>query len=644
MTWLTKLSETYDNHSKSVGIFEKNHFDREYTLLPVSHTTQTAHIEIYLNLDGSFSRARPLEKGEGSTIIPCTEASASRTSAPVPYPLHDKLMYVAGDYGQFCPPTNEKFTPYEDYLKHLQEWCSSPFAVPVIQSVYNYVRQGTMIADLVREKVLWLDAEGQLAEKWTPELAELHGVDRPDIFKALASGQNAAFVRFAVEVPGVAEQRLWRMPEVQQSFIRFYDTKLQDTELCYVTGKLLPYADKHASRIRNSGDKTKLISANDSSGFTYRGRFLSSRDAAAVSYEVSQKAHNALKWLIDRQAFAIDGKTFVVWGTKSLDVPDPYADSSDFYDDDDDEEEDEPELAYTHAAFAERVRLGLSGYRHDTDADHSDVVIMVLDAATPGRMSINYYRDMEKEHFLQRIEAWHLSCCWLQYYRKDGKTAVFMSAPATRDIAFAAYGPRASEKVVKGLIERMLPCILDGARIPSDIVRSLIARASNPVGMEPWEWEKTLGIACAIVNRSYSNSKEGFEVAVNKDLKDRSYLFGRMLAVADVLERRALSKEERRATNAIRYMNAFAQKPGRTWMVIQSALQPYQAKLGVKASYLNGLLDEIGAQLDPEKDYSDQSLSGLYLLGFYSQRHELYQKRKQLDGEGKEEDDADLDD
>ena len=53
-------------------------------------------------------------------------------------------------------------------------------------------------------------------------------------------------------------------------------------------------------------------------------------------------------------------------------------------------------------------------------------------------------------------------------------------------------GRKQMKKLVKGLMERMLPCIFDGRKIPLDIVKSAFHRASNPVSMEKWEWEKTL--------------------------------------------------------------------------------------------------------------------------------------------------------
>ncbi len=174
-------------------------------------------------------------------------------------------------------------------------------------------------------------------------------------------------------------------------------------------------------------------------------------------------------------------------------------------------------------------------------------------------------------------------------------------------------------------MERMLPCIIDGRDIPLDIVNSAYHRASNPVSMEKWEWEKTLSIACALINR-----REGYNVALDTDNNDRSYLFGRLLAVADVLERRALGAEETRATNAIRYMNSFSRHPARTWKTIQNALQPYQARLGTKGTYLSKIIDEVASRI-PIAEFNNKPLSEVYLLGFYSQRHELYQKKENND-------------
>ncbi len=619
MSWLGDLVRTYENNEGSIGQYAKNRNGREYTMIPVSHTTQSAHIEVRLSSDGDFRGASVVSKDDASTVIPCTEKSANRTSAPEPYPLCDKLVYVAGDYDRYCG--QPKGTPHADYLRNLRAWCESPDGHSKVQSVLAYLSQGRLMADLVRDHILWLDESGRLLQTWPSSKKE-----KPPLFEVLAGDQASAFVRFAVEVPGDLEPRLWRDPSVYQSFIRYYQQTRVDEDLCYVTGEVRPYGNLHGSRIRHSGDKAKLISANDTSGFTFRGRFQTSREAAIVSYDASQKAHNALKWLIERQGkTAVDGRVFLVWGTDRLDVPDPSSGSIGLYDNDEDGEMD---LAgdNTHQEFARQIRKALDGYRYASDYQ-SRVILMILDAATPGRMSIVYYRDLERDPFLDQLQHWHTSCAWFHRYRKnDGRWITFWGAPPTRDIAFAAYGPDATEKVVKGVLERMLPCIVDGQPVPRDIVRSTVHRASNPVSMELWQWEKTLSVACALVNKTYE--QEAFRVALDEQFDSRDYLFGRLLAIADVLERSAL--EEKRASNAIRYMNAFARYPARTWGIIQSNIQPYQAKLGAKATYYNQLIDQVGSRIKVE-DFTNQPLSGVYLLGFYSQRQALYTKREKTE-------------
>jgi CRISPR-associated protein Csd1 len=146
--------------------------------------------------------------------------------------------------------------------------------------------------------------------------------------------------------------------------------------------------------------------------------------------------------------------------------------------------------------------------------------------------------------------------------------------------------------------------------------------------MERREWEKTLSIACALINK-----KEGYTVSLDKENNDRDYLFGRLLAIADVLERSALGPDENRSTNAIRFMNSFSKHPERTWKTIQASLQPYQMRLGKKGQYFSMLIDEVASRINLE-DFNNKPLSGKYLLGFYSQRHELYQKHEKNTNEG----------
>ena len=96
MAWMKRLAETYDLYQDLAGIVK----DGQPVLLPVSHSTINAQIEVTLNEAGEFVMGKVVEKGDEVTIIPVTEDSAARSSGVAPHPLCDKLCYVAGDYSK----------------------------------------------------------------------------------------------------------------------------------------------------------------------------------------------------------------------------------------------------------------------------------------------------------------------------------------------------------------------------------------------------------------------------------------------------------------------------------------------------------------------------------------------------------------
>lgn len=616
MPWILNLQETYDAHEKEVGEIKQNRFSRDYTLLPVAHTTQNAHIEVTVTKDGEFYAANVIEdKNQRSTLIPSTVDSASRAGAVVsPYALHDKLNYTAGDFVSFGGKVG-KVDPFEVYIENLSGWVNSPYNHSQIESIYEYLKKGILIEDLVAAKVIYLDDSGKMIKKWNKQIEAQYG-ERPAIFGAVTGDQSSAFVRFKVHVPGEILDPPWRNKEIFDSFVNYYPDKVGNDDICFVTGERLPSTEKHANKIRHAADKAKLISGNDSSGFTFRGKFNKSNEVANISYNSSQKAHNALKWLIEKQGKTIDGRVFLIWSNEITDMGDPFESSYSLG-----EELSWEQTVDTNESFAQEFSKAIDGFKNNLSTK-ANVNILVIDSATTGRMGVLYYRNMDKEFYFEKVKEWHTTCVWRHSFFQDKQRKFYIGAPATKDIAFAAYGTHASDKLEKGLMERMLPCVIEGKQVPIDIVRSAINRASNPVSMENWEWEKTFSIACALINK-----KEGLDVGLDTSITDRDYLFGRMLAVADVLERNALDRDEKRATNAIRYMNAFSKHPARTWNTIQNSIQPYQAKLGIRATRYNKLIDEIGSQIKLE-DFNDQPLSGRYLLGMYSQRHELYRKKE----------------
>ena len=627
MSWIQKLYETYEACEGNKNIPDSDN------LFPIFHITQQAKIEITIDGDGNFKSAKILEnKDEQKTLIPCTEESAGRSGIkPKNHPLCDKLQYVAGDFVDFGGNVTKGFInnpsePFMMYQKTLTDWCESSYKHKMACSILAYINRKHLIQDLVERGIFPLDnrvLQGkQILLEWDDEKNKI-----PPIFKILSSGQTPmdSFIRFRVLFDGQLESGTWETASLIQSWIAYYTSIQNKKGLCFVTGESVALAEQHPAKLRHDADKAKLISSNDTSGYTFLGRFTHAEQVAGVSSEVTQKAHSALRWLIGRKQASRSGdQVFISWAVKGLDIPDPSANSLYFLG-----QQEEPQqnssagIGDVGQAFALRLNKKIAGYRANID-DSENIVVMGLDSATPGRMAITFYRELTGSEFLERLRQWHLNFSWEQNY---GKESHFIGAPAPKDIALAAYGAKASgkggAKLLNATVERLLPCIIDGAQFPKDLVQTSVHRVSNRIVFDHWEWEKCLGIACSIYKGS--DKKGGYKMALEENRNTRDYLYGRLLAVGEQIESTALYyAKENRDTNAARLMQRFADRPFSTWKYIESSLVPSETRINSKTPGLlfgyRELLDEIHG-LFVNNDYiSDKHLSGEYLLGYHCQR------------------------
>jgi CRISPR-associated protein Csd1 len=383
------------------------------------------------------------------------------------------------------------------------------------------------------------------------------------------------------------------------------------------TGQQTTLAVQHPAKLRHGGDKAKLISANDSSGYTYRGRFTNDDEALGVGFVATQKAHNALRWVIERQGYRNGDQVFVAWELAGKPVPDPFVATYAAFGCDPADWVVGSDHADVGQAFALQLRRAIAGYASKLTPRDS-VVVLGLDSATPGRMAITFYREVKGSEFLERVETWHSQFAWLQ---NNGKERKFVGAPAPADIAEAAFGRRLDEALRISTIERLVPCIVDGAPLPGDLCRSAVHRASNRFGQEPWEWERCLGIACALFKGSFN--ERGYLMTLEHERTSRDYLFGRLLAIAEDIESYALfaAGEKARETSAGRLMQRFADRPSSTWRTIELSLRPYMARLrNIRPGALHEKetqLDEVVGLFEPQEFLADAPLSGEFLLGYH---------------------------
>ncbi len=617
MSWIQNLHETYEACSDEVKLSKGN---QDKMLLPIGHVLKNTNVVVYLRGDGVFMNA---EKSEEAICMPCTDESESRTSSAAnsPHPLFDQVKHITGQ------KYKENLLQWKEFLCNKTEY-STTFSR--ISALYDYINSGSLKTDLAACNI------------------------KPD---------DKLFVRFSVSIEGQLEDRLWMMPELWYAWNDYYKSehieKSSNKSLCYISGEDdLTYTEKHPKSINRASGNAKLITGNDFSNYTYRGRFDKSSQAVTVSYENSQKAHQALRWLIQNQSYRCDTQAIVAWAIDKMpELPDYHDHSYGIYESlpqaDLKNDADPETIVFTD--YAHLLNKALSGYTgtEKLKKHQRRVAVLATDNATTGRMAVTYYRELAESEYLERIVKWHSTCSWYQPYGNDkegqDKQGYFVGAPSFDRIIIAVIGKRRSQKdnsydkLKKTIRERLLHCVFDGDRIPLDMACAAVHRASNPLSLEKTEsksaygrwrdWEMILCTACALVKRYYHDyEKEEHEVALELYRQDRDYLYGRLLAVADKIEAVARYKQDptkgdARATNAIRYMTAFSQHPFRTWnMLFTQQLNPYIQQLNGAGWYLNQIEDIIALFNEGEYEVAN-SLNGKYLLGFFAQRQVLRQKK-----------------
>lgn len=601
-----KAVETYDNMKSLAGAESE---ERKAALAPIGFITTGVQIEITVTEDGEFRGAEQIfdisedseeksPKPKKKIIIPVTEKSLKRTNtaATSPHPLCDKLMYM-------CPENKES---YEAYLEQLQDWCDSEFACPKIKAILKYVKKGTIQADIA--------SVGKIKVK------------------------KDTFVCWRVLSTDCAEpEEVWKSRSVIDSYINYYQSKIDaspEKALCYVSGELIMPADKHPGGVVPGN--AKLISSDDKNNFTYRGRFADDSEALTVGFISSQKAHNALKWVVSNDGFRCGDRMFVCWNPKGKKTKNPFASLfPDFS-----EAEENP----TPTNYRKILAKTVLGYKNNFKQE-DETVTAVFEAASKGRLSVCYYSEMKAEDFLERLRFWDETTAWL--YRRFGVAPDLVKSPDLKSIIDAAYGvPRTSgenqavetdEKVLAIAMQRLLLCRLEKAPFPADIMRSAVQKCSSLQLYDKLNREKQLFTTCAIIKKYiYDRFKEEWNMALEPEKKNRSYQFGRLLAVMEKAERGAFDNSEKREPNAIRIWSLFVKRPMyATTVIIEQLKNAYYPRLEPgKRGYYDKLIGGIMRVISefPENEIG-KPLGEEYLMGYYLQKDALCQKKNNDDND-----------
>lgn len=586
------MKQAYDTYCAMEKQYVGVYGEAKEPLVPVSHQIAKADLEITLDSEGNLLDARQVDPKEATTIIPVTEQSAGRTGDTCcAHPLCDQLRFFSPRYP----------AKYEAYLTQLHRWEGSPYSHPKLSAIAGYVEKGSILEDMSRLGLISLDEKGmptkeKLLVRWRVE--------------AGTEGNVAA---------------CWQDRTLFQAFIDYYAAgQKSDPVYCMVSGKNALPANQHPKKIINICANAKLVSANDTSGFTYRGRFKSDAEAMTMSYEASQKSHNALHWLAATQGVAIGGRTFLCWNPHGVDLP-------------------RVQAAFLRKGTPKQVKYSdyrkalsetLRGWKETIPAD-AGAVIAAFDAATSGRLALTYYSELPASDFLERLHNWDALCCW-------NHDPFGIQAPSLYQIANCAFGTvrtsgsqtklESDDRILRQQVQRLLSCRVDKGKMPADIARAAAAKASNLQIMDTQLRETVLSTACAVLRKYYYDwDREEWNMSLEPEKKDISYQYGRLLAVFEKIEQDTYDKDEQREPNAIRMQSVFAKRPRYAsrilWEQMKKAYYP-RLKPWNRVKY-DRLIGEIIEQISnlPQAEH-EEALKDTYLFGYYLQKKALYTSDK----------------
>ena len=635
MPLMTDLIETYDN---VLG----NEPDGMQKIAPIGHQYSgegKPTIDVCIDRDGNYLEATVHEKDSGKTLLAVTEESAARTSlgaATVPHALNDKLKYMSSHH---FLNKDRKNPSYIAYISQLSAWCDSDYSCEEIKAVCRYLKNHDVVEDLIAHDEL--------------EKSKKDGTINLKKYEDY-------IVRWMILHPEEEQEaRTWKNEKVLQSWSRYYQMchKEKEKGLDGITGQIDDLELRHPKAVSTYGN-SKLISTatKEDSTLHFKGeRFTDEQQILQIGYESSQKMHSALSWLIDTQGIPISKNSLPYEQTdqkpKYIVCWSP-------------EKNDTEGMNQLELLLNRKIRNDLNHYCNYKDclkrivfglkqgsAIDGRVSLFMTDRSGDGRFSVVMYRSFTAGAYLEKLKSWYEQCHWYAYDHASGQYV--LSTPSLFRIAQCAYGvERSNEKeqpyldvndaVFKDTVSALLSVIFDGRRVPDSMIRKLAEQASAPerfAGNDAYKWKNWNQIvftACAMIHyRHMVTQKEKGEkdLALDRENADRSYLFGRLLAVADRIENSALNKKSKaenggkidhRDTNAMRMWSAYAAHPFTCFENLRKCIAPYLSSLsyGSEEFYQNEI-EEIMEKLGENSGELNRPLEPEYLLGFYLERAEL---------------------
>lgn len=658
MSFLTALYSSYNFGLENNLIGDLK--DKSNLILPIYHNSMKSNgkniVEITINKKSELVDAKFLDDGD-LVIFPVTEDSVARSSGVAPHPIFDNFDYVIQD--------NTKKS--EAYINQQESWLNSD-RDDFVEIVHDYI---------VKEKVFEEILSKLYRDYKITKDKNVEYVDNSDKkAKTVKIDFSKVFLTFAVEdYEGKKNLSLSENKNLQDKFIRYTEesfAKNKDSEkiICNISGKEDFLCLKHKPLIGSA----RLISQITANNENFLGRFDKPDETIKIGKDSSQKILQMAKALLNGENTSrwLGEFTYVLsWfsddiqnksgmdPTKKSETSIEGSEKTNYLNfkalipsNEELREKAKKEAKDTSMTIADKrsediVKSFTSG-RILFD-DTSKYYIAIIDKVSNGRVALKYFREMEASRLKENLINWQNKYSWIRYDEEKREYCEYTPSPIT--LIRAAYGVERE----KGLeiskksfstdqYKNILMAIVEGRDMPKNILHALEINIRKRMSYEKyWNLVKLCALAAL-------REKEGIESnMLDKKETDRSYLFGRLLAIYEKTEAFTYKKDDERITNAEKLWSSYLNKPATMSMRLSDLIKPYDFKLhanertreirNILKRETGDVIDLIGENYKFNGLETNKPLNSGFLFGYQAQIKELDYLYKKTTRESEEKND-----
>jgi len=624
LDFFTALMNAYDASVEQKLV--DNYDSEDASVLPLYHTSMKSNgndiILATLTKEGNLFKAEFIPEKE-QIVFPVTNDSVARAGKnPPSHPLVDKLSY-------FFPDNNELYkmhrSTFNDWFNNMSEAPEKQY-LKIIQSFLENVDFLDQLLDKLYGKQSYnrKDLEVRYIEKENKE-------KKIDLSKV--------FLTFAItDFIGVKTVSVTDYVDLHKDYITYVESKADKIGFCDISGTKQQLTTKHRGLLGNA----KLVSVSNNIE-TYKGRFKQGTDMVQIGYQTSEKIHLMLKYLLENKNSRrwLGSQQYLVnWFSDDI--------------------ANQSEVDFSQGTFLpflgleevqtqsivslENKNVGDSFIRGEKQfSDKANYYVAIIDKASNGRISLKFFRELKASHLLINLEKWEVNNSWTRYDITKQKMGI--ATPSLSQILLTSYGVERNGKLEldndnfkKDQFQKLVISLIDGRPVPKNILKALDSNIRKRMNYDK-TWRQVQFVTLAVF--SHVNGEELAGV-LDRENKDRSYLYGRLLAVLNHTEAATYSndRENQRLTNAQKFWTSYTNHPAKTMQTLMDKTKSYEKNLrSTKPGLLiklerekQEIINDIGKYyLDSQE--ANKPLDYHFIFGFYAEQQFLYTKSTKIESE-----------